>query len=300
MNKNHFLAIFAMVFITAVWGITFEMVQDALSHAPPFIFASLRFGIAFVLGVVYLNKSSFKINNHELKGGLLCGVVLCLGYAFQNFGLWEESNLYIASSSSTSAFITSISVILVPIFLHITGLQKISNQIWIIVILAMIGLFVLLDPFNGNLVGGDIITFGCAVSFAIHVIFQDMYLRKNVDILKIFLVQVFFVSIFSIICSLIFEGIEVFSTQIFTSDVIIALFITGVIATFIGLILMLWAQKILSATETAILLSLEPLFAALFAVFYAGNHLGISGWLGGLIIILSVMTSGFIPSANKK
>ncbi len=289
-----------MVFITAVWGITFEMVQDALSHAPPFIFASLRFGIAFVLGVVYLNKSSFKINNHELKGGLLCGVVLCLGYAFQNFGLWEESNLYIASSSSTSAFITSISVILVPIFLHITGLQKISNQIWIIVILAMIGLFVLLDPFNGNLVGGDIITFGCAVSFAIHVIFQDMYLRKNVDILKIFLVQVFFVSIFSIICSLIFEGIEVFSTQIFTSDVIIALFITGVIATFIGLILMLWAQKILSATETAILLSLEPLFAALFAVFYAGNHLGISGWLGGLIIILSVMTSGFIPSANKK
>ena len=289
-----------MVFITAVWGITFEMVQDALSHAPPFIFASLRFGIAFVLGVVYLNKSSFKINNHELKGGLLCGVVLCLGYAFQNFGLWEESNLYIASSSSTSAFITSISVILVPIFLHITGLQKISNQIWIIVILAMIGLFVLLDPFNGNLVGGDIITFGCAVSFAIHVIFQDMYLRKNVDILKIFLVQVFFVSIFSIICSLIFEGIEVFSTQIFTSDVIIALFITGVIATFIGLILMLWAQKILSATETAILLSLEPLFAALFAVFYAGNHLGISGWLGGLIIILSVMTSGFIPLANKK
>ena len=300
MNKNHFLAIIAMVFITAVWGITFEMVQDALSHSPPFIFASLRFGIAFILGLVYLNKSSFKINNHELKGGLLCGVVLCLGYAFQNFGLWEESNLYIASSSSTSAFITSISVILVPIFLHITGLQKISNQIWIIVILAMIGLFVLLDPFNGNLVGGDIITFGCAVSFAIHVIFQDMYLRKNVDILKIFLVQVFFVSIFSIICSLIFEGIEVFSTQIFTSDVIIALFITGVIATFIGLILMLWAQKILSATETAILLSLEPLFAALFAVFYAGNHLGISGWLGGLIIILSVMTSGFIPSANKK
>ena len=300
MNNTHFLAFFAMVFIPAVWGITFEMVHDALSHAPPFIFASLRFGIAFVLGVVYLNKSSFKINNHELKGGLLCGVVLCLGYAFQNFGLWEESNLYIASSSSTSAFITSISVILVPIFLHITGLQKISNQIWIIVILAMIGLFVLLDPFNGNLVGGDIITFGCAVSFAIHVIFQDMYLRKNVDILKIFLVQVFFVSIFSIICSLIFEGIEVFSTQIFTSDVIIALFITGVIATFIGLILMLWAQKILSATETAILLSLEPLFAALFAVFYAGNHLGISGWLGGLIIILSVMTSGFIPSANKK
>ena len=88
--------------------------------------------------------------------------------------------------------------------------------------------------------------------------------------------------------------------EIFTFDVMFALFITGVLATFIAFILMLWAQKILSATETGILLSLEPLFAALFSVFFAGDSLGLSGWLGGMIIIISVMGSGFFLSLNEK
>ena len=298
MNRKRFLAICAMVFTTAVWGVTFEMVQEALSDAPPFIFAGLRFGIGFILGLLYINKKVFNITRNELMGGIWCGVILCIGYAFQNFGLWEESLFYIGSSSSTSAFITSVSVILVPTFLYLAGLQQISNQIWFIVFLAMVGLFILLNPFNGNLVGGDIITFGCAVSFAIHIILQDIYLKKGVQLVRFFMLQVFFVSIFSFILSLLFES-DIYYFDIFTSEVIFALFITGVLATFIAFILMLWAQKILSATETGILLSLEPLFAALFSVFFAGDIIGSWGWIGGTIIIFSVMSSGFLESSNK-
>jgi len=298
VNRKRFLAICAMVFTTAVWGVTFEMVQEALSDAPPFIFAGLRFGIGFILGLLYINKKVFNITRNELMGGIWCGVILCIGYAFQNFGLWEESLFYIGSSSSTSAFITSVSVILVPTFLYLAGLQQISNQIWFIVFLAMVGLFILLNPFNGNLVGGDIITFGCAVSFAIHIILQDIYLKKGVQLVRFFMLQVFFVSIFSFILSLLFES-DIYYFDIFTSEVIFALFITGVLATFIAFILMLWAQKILSATETGILLSLEPLFAALFSVFFAGDIIGLWGWIGGTIIIFSVMSSGFLESSNK-
>ena len=300
MNKNRLLAILAMVFTAAVWGVTFEIVQGALSDAPPFIFATLRFGIGCILGVIYLNKKVLSITDLEFKGGIWCGIVLCMGYAFQNFGLWEESLVYIGSSSSTSAFITSVSVILVPTFLYLSGLQKISNQIWVIVVLSMIGLFVLLNPFYSNIVGGDIITFGCAISFAIHIILQDIYLKKGVNLVRFFIIQVFFVSLFSFVCSLLFEGPSILVSDIFTSEVIFALFITGVLATFVAFILMLWAQKVLSATETGILLSLEPLFAALFSVFFAGDSLGWWGWIGGLIIILSVMSSGFLPSTRKK
>ena len=208
--------------------------------------------------------------------------------------------IYIGSNSSTSAFITSVSVILVPTFLYLSGLQQINNRLWIIVALAMIGLFVLLNPFNSKIVGGDIITFGCAISFAIHIILQDIYLKKGVQLVRFFMLQVFFVSIFSFILSLLFEGSSIMTLEIFTFDVMFALFITGVLATFIAFILMLWAQKILSATETGILLSLEPLFAALFSVFFAGDSLGLSGWLGGMIIIISVMGSGFFLSLNEK
>ena len=300
MNRKRLLAICAMVFTTAVWGVTFEMVQEALSDAPPFIFAGLRFGIGFLLGFLYLNKKVLNVTALEFHGGIWCGVVLCAGYAFQNFGLWEESLIYIGSNSSTSAFITSVSVILVPTFLYLSGLQQINNRLWIIVALAMIGLFVLLNPFNSKIVGGDIITFGCAISFAIHIILQDIYLKKGVQLVRFFMLQVFFVSIFSFILSLLFEGPSIMTLEIFTVDVMFALFITGVLATFIAFILMLWAQKILSATETGILLSLEPLFAALFSVFFAGDSLGLSGWLGGMIIIISVMGSGFFLSLNEK
>tara|TARA_Y100001970_G_scaffold8767_2_gene10186 strand:+ start:21493 stop:22395 length:903 start_codon:yes stop_codon:yes gene_type:complete len=300
MNRKRLLAICAMIFTTAVWGVTFEMVQEALSDAPPFIFAGLRFGIGFLLGFLYLNKKVLNVTALEFHGGIWCGVVLCAGYAFQNFGLWEESLIYIGSNSSTSAFITSVSVILVPTFLYLSGLQQINNRLWIIVALAMIGLFILLNPFNSKIVGGDIITFGCAISFAIHIILQDIYLKKGVQLVRFFMLQVFFVSIFSFILSLLFEGSSIMTLEIFTIDVMFALFITGVLATFIAFILMLWAQKILSATETGILLSLEPLFAALFSVFFAGDSLGLSGWLGGMIIIISVMGSGFFLSLNEQ
>ena len=80
----------------------------------------------------------------------------------------------------------------------------------------------------------------------------------------------------------------------------IALLVTGVLATFVAFILMLWAQTILNATETGILLSLEPLFAALFSVLIMNKSLGPNGWIGGLIIISAVISSNFISSDNKK
>ena len=285
-----------MVFTAMIWGITFEMVQNALNTAPPLIFATLRFGIGFVLGILYLGcQKSICITREEFNGGIICGIVLYSGYAFQNFGLWEESTFYIASSSSNSAFITSMSVILVPVFIYIFNLETINNKIWGVVGVAIIGLSILLDPFQGNVVGGDVVTFGCAISFAVHIILQDIYLRKKVNFIRFFIIQVFVVSLFSFIASLVFEGQSVLTSDIFTQEVVYALFITGVLATFIGFILMLWAQKILSPTQTGILLSLEPLFAAL----YVYSELTLNSYIGGFIIIMAVMSSSLIPPSSK-
>ncbi len=297
MNNRRMLAVLAMVLTTMVWGITFEMVQDALRDAPPLIFATFRFGIGCLFGILYyiffIKGRLSDITYLELKGGFICGIVLCFGYAFQNFGLWENA-FYIASTPSNSAFITSISVILVPTFLFLFNIQKVHYKIWGIVALAIFGLFILLDP-NKGVNGGDIVTFGCAISFAIHIILQDIYLRKGADVLKFFMIQVLFVSIFSFMSSAIVQE----SSIVFSNDVIIALLVTGILATFVAFILMLWAQTILSATETGILLSLEPLFAAFYSVFIMHKNLGLNGWIGGLIIIAAVISSNFISSSKK-
>ena len=289
MKRQKFLAQLAMVITTMIWGITFVMVKDALNDAPPYMFAFLRFGLAFIIGLFYIHKNIYNITSTEFIGGFFCGVVLFFGYAFQNFGLMQ-------TTPSKSAFITSVSVIMVPIILVLFRVQYVKMRIWAATFLAVIGLYILLDPGGEGLNIGDILTFGCALSFAVHVIFQDQYLSKGIDIYRFFLVQVMFVTLFSCIGVFIFEG-----PQILVSDrLYIAVVVTGVLATFVAFILMIWAQTILSANQTAILLSLEPVFAALFSTFFAGEILGLYGWVGGFIIVVAVISSGIKTSQSKK
>ena len=287
MRKQKILAQLSMVITTMIWGITFVMVKDALNDAPPYMFASLRFGIAFLLGFIYVNKGIKDISDTEMLGGLLCGFCLFVGYAFQNFGLME-------TTPSKSAFITSVSVILVPIILVLFKIKKVNPRIWIAVVLAIIGLYILLNPTGGGINVGDMLTFGCAVSFAAHVIMQDKYLSKGASISKLFLIQIMFVTLFSCISVFLFEDISIHISQ----RLIIALLVTGILATFVAIMFMVWAQTILGPNQTAILLSLEPVFAALFSTFFAGEILGIYGWVGGMIVVLGVISSEI--SFNKK
>ena len=281
MRKQKILAQLSMVITTMIWGITFVMVKDALNDAPPYMFASLRFGIAFLLGFIYVNKGIKDISDTEMLGGLLCGFCLFVGYAFQNFGLME-------TTPSKSAFITSVSVILVPIILVLFKIKKVNPRIWVAVVLAIIGLYILLNPTGGGINVGDMLTFGCAVSFAAHVIMQDKYLSKGASISKLFLIQIMFVTLFSCISVFLFEDISIHISQ----RLIIALLITGILATFVAIMFMVWAQTILGPNQTAILLSLEPVFAALFSTFFAGEILGIYGWVGGMVVVLGVISSG--------
>ena len=158
---------------------------------------------------------------------------------------------------------------------------------WIAISLAIVGLYVLLNPAGGGFNIGDILTFGCALSFAVHVILQDRYLSKGVNIAKLFLIQVMFVTLFSCISVFIFEGIIINISE----RLIVAILVTGVLATFVAIMLMVWAQTILGPNQTALLLSLEPVFAALFSTFFAGEILGLYGWIGGFIVVLGVISS---------
>ena len=267
----------ALVVVTLIWGITFVMVKDALNDAGPFTFGALRFIIAGILTLIIVNKSIFTLTKTELGGGLVCGFCLFCGYAFQNFGLMQ-------TSASKSAFITSVSVLMVPIILYLFNIQQVKIKIWIAVALATIGLYILLDPRGSKTNWGDILTFGCALGFAFHIIFQGYYVKKKVRILPFFLVQSWAVSGLSFFNSVIFEP----NFAIWSSRLISALLVTGIAATFISILIMIWAQQILNPSQTAIIFALEPVFAAFFAVVFAGEILGFFGYIGGGLIVLAV------------
>ena len=277
MKNKKRLAQILLVFVTLIWGVTFIMVKDALNDAGPFAFGTLRFTIAGILTLAVVNKSIFTLTKTEVIGGLVCGFFLFGGYAFQNFGLMQ-------TSASKSAFITSVSVLMVPIILYLFNIQKVKIKVWIAVVVATIGLYLLLDPRGGMMNWGDILTFGCALGFAVHIIFQGYYVKKKVRILPFFLVQAWVVVGLSFINSLLFEPIF----AIWSPRLISALLVTGIAATFIAILLMIWAQQILNPSETAIIFSLEPVFATVFAIIFAGEILGLWGYIGGGLIVLAV------------
>ena len=101
-----------------------------------------------------------------------------------------------------------------------------------------------------------------------------------------------FVTLFSCCSVFVFEDLSI----VLSSRLLIAIIVTGVFATFIALFIMIWAQTILGPSQTAILLSLEPVFAALFSTFFAGEILGIYGWIGGMIIVFAIVFLELIPS----
>jgi drug/metabolite transporter (DMT)-like permease len=268
----------SLLAVSLIWGVTFIMVKNALNDAGPFAFGTLRFTIAGILSLVAVNTSIFTLTKSEVIGGLICGFFLFGGYAFQNFGLMQ-------TTAGKSAFITGVSVLMVPVLLYLFNIQQVKIKVWIAVVTATIGLYFLLDPGGGNINWGDILTFGCALGFAIHIIFQDYYVKKNIRVLPFFLVQTWVVAGLSWLNSLIFEPIF----ALWSSRLIIAILVTGIGATFIALLIMIWAQRILNPSETAIIFAMEPVFAALFAFIFAGEILGFWGYFGGSLIVLAVM-----------
>ena len=191
------------------------------------------------------------------------------------------------TTPSRSAFITSVSVILVPLIQIGFLKRRIKNKLWMSIALATIGLYMLLNPESEKINLGDIITFGCALSFAIHILFQDQYVNQRIRINNFF----FFQSLVVTILSFLFNGMFESNTTQFSYSVTSALIITGLLATFISFLIMIWAQKILSPSETALIFSLEPVFAATISFLVIGETLGYIGWIGGLLVVVGVSLS---------
>ena len=296
-NLKVYLAKIGLILTTLAWGATFVITDEALKEMAPFTLNGYRFLVAclstYLMIFIISRYNKYEISNItklEFIGGLVCGLFLFLGYSLQNFGLFGEvDSIDGAATPTNSAFVTSVSVVLVPLFLVLTGRQKISVSIWYSVFLALIGLMMLLNPFESGFVKGDILTFGCAIFFACHIIAQDNYVKKDINIFRFFLVQIGLASILSFICGFAFEINH--QPTIWSNTVINAILINGIIATTFAIMIMVWAQRIVTPSQTAIFFSLEPLFAALFSWIYIGEKLSLLGWAGGLTIIFAILLS---------
>ena len=263
----------ALVGVTLVWGSTFVIVKGALGGASPFEFVALRFGIGFITLAVLFHRRVMRLSRFELRAGALIGVFLFLGYAFQTFGLQF-------TTAARAGFITGLSVLAVPLFAYIALRHRVGLGVIAGIALAAVGMYLL--SFGGPIAVslGDLLVFCCAMAFAAHIVSISAY-APRFDPISLAIVQTGFVAALSSVVALAIER----PIAAPSSAAWVGALYTGIVGTAAVLGVQTSVQRYTSPAHAALIFSLEPVFAALFAYLLAGEVLGPSGWVGGVLIL---------------
>lgn len=280
-RKTQILADLALVFVTLIWGATFVTVQEAIKFIEPYYFLTIRFSIAAIIMLLITNKRLKNVTKASLVKGIIIGIMLFAGYAFQTFGLKY-------TLASNAGFITGLSVVIVPVIVTITT-QKFPGIIPVLGTLsATCGLALLTIDSSLKLNPGDLLVMLCAFSFAFHILLLGKYSPDN-DPFALATIQIGTVALLSFIAALIKETPPPSSN--FTSEVWGAILITSVLATALAFFIQTWTQKYTSPTHTAIILTMEPVFAAVFAYFLGGETFTMQKIFGACLILFGMLSS---------
>lgn len=287
----------AHVLLTAVvfiWGATFVLIKDALRDVSPLLFNFIRMTLAFLcLSVVY--RTHWKnLTRRAVISGAVVGLCLALGYQFQTAGLH-------LTTPSKSAFITGLLVVMVPLlsairFLRPAGMDAPRWNVYLGALIAFGGIVLLTMPAGGGLDfssinRGDVLTFGCAVGFALHVL-SLAHTLPRVPYTQMALLQIGFCALFMAISGPMLEHPYIR----WTPRVIVALLIASLLATAAAFTVQSWAQQFLPATHTALILALEPVFAWLTSFVVLGEHLNLRASAGALLILTGIGFTEFLPN----
>ncbi len=280
-RRTTLLAVAALVALTACWGSTFFLIKDLLDRVPTLDFLALRFAIASVALLVVapraLGRLSPIVRKHAIVLGLLYGVAQIL----QTSGLAH-------TPASISGFVTGLYVVFTPLLAAGILRTRIPPITWIAVALATVGLGVL--ALRGFSVGyGELITLASAVLYALHIVGLSAWSTAQ-DAVGMTILQIM---VIAVVCTLatVPDGI-VLPTR--TSDWVSVAYMAVVVGA-LGLLGQTWAQAHLPPTRTAIIMSMEPVFASFFAVWLGGEDVTARLLLGGSMVLAAMLTVELAP-----
>jgi len=271
--------VLALVAVTAVWGLTFVQVKDAVAVYPLFAFLAVRFAIASATLAVPAAPRVRTLGRRGIGVGAFLGLLLATGYVLQTAGLER-------TTASDAGFVTGMYVVLTPLLALALYRTPIPAVAWAGVGLATLGL-ALLSGVHARAATGDLLVLGCAGVYSLHIVMLERFAPRY-DPLALTLVQM----------STALAGLAAVAAARGELDaaphggtVWAALVVTGVFASALAFLVQTWAQRRTSATRTALVFALEPVFAALFGVTLQDDRLGAVGWAGCAAILAGIALS---------
>jgi drug/metabolite transporter (DMT)-like permease len=272
MPRVRVRAIVVLVAITAVWGVTFVQVKDAVALYPLFAFLALRFAIASCTLAPPGLRRIRRLGAGGIRAGALAGSLVGAGYVLQTAGLQR-------TSVSSTGFITGLYVVLTPLIALALLRVRIGLLTWTGVGVATVGLALLSGIHAGSVVGDLLVLAGAAV-YSLQIVLMERYAPRY-DAIAFTLVEMLAA----------FAGLALLAAAL--GDLRMphgwtvwgALVVTGVFASALGYLAQTWAQRRATATQTALAFTLEPVWTAFFGFTLAGDRLGAVAWLGCVLIM---------------
>jgi drug/metabolite transporter (DMT)-like permease len=282
--KAHIL----LVLVTLIWGATFVQIKAALVYASPLLFNVVRMSLAAVVLLLIYRKDVARLTPQAFRAGAIVGFFLWLGYEFQTTGL-----TYKLTTPSKSAFLTGVSVVLVPVFLAVFFRRHINRWTMVGVIAAFIGLYLLTVPAGqaggadfSSISQGDLLTIGCAISFAFQIIFMGRATHRY-PFQQIATIEA---SVCAVLMAISVPVLEK-PYAVWNSTVVAAILVTGLLGTAAAFTVQAWAQQFTPPTHTALIFSLEPVFAWITSFILLRERLGARGGVGATLILGGVLLS---------
>jgi drug/metabolite transporter (DMT)-like permease len=280
-RRTSLLASLALLAMTACWGSTFFLIKDLLDRVPVLDFLAVRFAIASVALWALAPRALSRLTRRSVRNAGVLGLVYGVAQILQTAGLAH-------TPASVSGFITGMYVVCTPLFAALLLRTRISGLTWAAVALAMVGLAVL--SLEGLSVGyGEAITFVSALLYALHIVGLGAWSDAR-QAMGMTIVQLVVITVVCLVATAP-DGIVLPSTGADWAAVLYMAVFAGALA----LAGQTWAQAHLAPTRTAIIMSMEPVFAALFAVVLGGESPTLRMLAGGLLVLTAMLLVELAP-----
>ncbi len=283
-KSSSIIASIALVAVCAVWGSTFLIVQNAVARMPVLDFLAVRFTVAVAVMFALRPTCLRGMTAQGWRRATGLGIVLGLGYITQTYGLRY-------ASATVSGFITGMFVVLTPVISWLLLRKKVNRNTILAVVLATVGL-ALLSLHGWSLGTGELLTLACAVFFAVHIVGLGEWSAKY-EAYGFALIQIAMVAVITLLAAL--PGGLRLPPDAGTWGTI---GITAVFATALAFLVQTWTQSLVPAVTAAIIMTMEPVFAGIFGVFFGKNQLTLQIVFGAVCVLTAMLIVAIKSSAK--
>ena len=276
MQENHKYNI-CMFIATIFFGMTYVLTKICLNYSTELHIISFRFLIAFVISLIFLQRKIFPLKTKEILYSLILSVLLFMVFITMTIGVKY-------TTATNASFLISLSVIFIPFFSWIFNKEKPKKSIFIVLIIALIGIMLLTLDKNLEFHIGDILCLICSLLFSFHVLITERFVKNNNPI-TLGVLQFGGVAILSFLVQYPIEKFTLPKNEKFW----ISLMILSVFCTALAYIIQTVSQKKLSSTLIGLILSLEPIFSGIFGYFILNEYLSPQQYMGAFLLLISII-----------